>query len=112
MSAHSFILFGRIIIHINMEDNQTFDVCCSMVCTFNFVEQNKILCACIKYGCQLESSYGSMCANVVNFIFHSYGLQLITIIQLHTHYTKYIIIDEPLCFIIVQNLTLWFYGLN
>ncbi len=47
---------------------------------------------------------------VANFKLDSYGLQLITIVQLHSHNTKHIIVNEPLCLIIVLDLTLWFYG--
>ncbi len=62
-SACNFILFGGIIIDIDMEVNWTFHICCSMMCTLVFVEQNKLVCPCNKYGCQWDSSYGSMCAN-------------------------------------------------
>jgi hypothetical protein len=49
---------------------------------------------------------------VTNFKFHSYGLQFITIVRLHSHNTKPIIVNEPLCLIIVLDLTLWFYGIH
>jgi hypothetical protein len=46
---------------------------------------------------------------VINFKLHSYGFQLKTILQLQIHSIKPIIIDEPLCLIIVLDLTLCFF---
>jgi hypothetical protein len=95
-----------------MEDNQTFNVCCSMVCMLVFVEQNKVLCTCNKYGCQWESSYGSMCANGHQFQTPFIWASTHNYVQLHSHNTKHIIVNEPLCLIIVLDLTLWFYGIH
>jgi hypothetical protein len=68
-----------------------------MMCTLVLVEKKSYCVHAINMDVDRKIHVDQCVQMVVNFKLHSYGFQLKTIVQLHKHNTKHIVIDEPLC---------------